>query len=565
MPLPQIFANVPTNTRVAGSQLDLDLDQVGTMGVYPCTASAGNNIALVPFPNLPTLSAYADYQRFSFVAASGVTGPVTLNFAGLGALPWYAADGITQLTTGQVGDGEYYDVAFIQALNSGAGGFISAAASSAPSGPVGPHTIELSDIVQVPAQVFLGNPNTISSDVEAMDLTTSRDLMYGTPTPGNIAGAGISVTGTFPTQTIAQTGTGTPLATGQISVEGLIESNATILQSLGIASVTNDGPGLYTVNFSSAFDTANYACAVSAESTPPPAARAQTIASSRTANSIQVQTTLGLSTPTNGNARFSIIATGVPAYHAAAVHLDGSTWLNTASLLTGVVASPDGCGSFWMNIAQLADLPTFPQILSCHVPSGFNPWGINIDKGPTTGDLTGGFYSSTSANPTFGFSSDTDTFPSAFGIWVNVLWSVQTNHAAAAKIVQLFFNDSAPVQFVVDADASFSIDWNEATIDDISFFTYNNGDPAHTLLCDVADFWFAPGQFIDFTSLPNRRKFISSAGKPVFLGNDGSLPTGTAPAVFFTGNATNFGTNVGSGGVFATTGTITNAATSPSD
>ena len=42
--------------------------------------------------------------------------------------------------------------------------------------------------------------------------------------------------------------------------------------------------------------------------------------------------------------------------------------------------------------------------------------------------------------------------------------------------------------------------------------------------------------------------FISAGSKPVSLGSDGSTPTGTAPAVFLSGNATAFGTNKGTGG-----------------
>lgn len=139
MPLPQIFATVPANTRVAGAQLDRDLDQVGTMGIMPCTATGTNAIALTPFANLPDIPAYANYLRFGFVAANTSTGSVTVNFNSLGALPWYRGDGTTQLGTGEVIAGEYYDLAFNQALNSGSGGFIGAGASFGGAvGPTGP-------------------------------------------------------------------------------------------------------------------------------------------------------------------------------------------------------------------------------------------------------------------------------------------------------------------------------------------------------------------------------------------------------------------------------------------
>lgn len=52
----------------------------------------------------------------------------------------------------------------------------------------------------------------------------------------------------------------------------------------------------------------------------------------------------------------------------------------------------------------------------------------------------------------------------------------------------------------------------------------------------VADLYFAPGQFLDLSLTANRRKFISSAGKPIDIGSDGSTPTGTQPLLFHVGN-----------------------------
>lgn len=84
----------------------------------------------------------------------------------------------------------------------------------------------------------------------------------------------------------------------------------------------------------------------------------------------------------------------------------------------------------------------------------------------------------------------------------------------------------------------------------------------------VAQFWFS-NTYIDFSIVSNRRKFISASGNPVHLGSDGSLPTGTAPLIYFNladGEAVaNYATNRGSGGNFAITGTLATCATSPSD
>ena len=85
----------------------------------------------------------------------------------------------------------------------------------------------------------------------------------------------------------------------------------------------------------------------------------------------------------------------------------------------------------------------------------------------------------------------------------------------------------------------------------------------------MSELYFAPGQYLDFSVIANRRKFISSGGRPVYLGSDGSLPTGTAPLVYShldDGEAVaNFATNRGTGGDFTITGTLATGSTSPSD
>lgn len=73
----------------------------------------------------------------------------------------------------------------------------------------------------------------------------------------------------------------------------------------------------------------------------------------------------------------------------------------------------------------------------------------------------------------------------------------------------------------------------------------------------------------NITVKANRRKFISANGKPVFLGTDGSKPTGTPPIVFLSQQRNDtpntFNINRGTGGDFTITGTLTESTTSPSD
>ena len=78
---------------------------------------------------------------------------------------------------------------------------------------------------------------------------------------------------------------------------------------------------------------------------------------------------------------------------------------------------------------------------------------------------------------------------------------------------------------------------------------------------DSSEFWMAPGVYIDFSQITNRRKFITSSNEPADLGSDGSKPTGTAPLVYLADTVTNKGT----GGDFAIIAGALTAPTSPSD
>ena len=85
---------------------------------------------------------------------------------------------------------------------------------------------------------------------------------------------------------------------------------------------------------------------------------------------------------------------------------------------------------------------------------------------------------------------------------------------------------------------------------------------------DLAEFWYFPNVSLDLSVAANRAKF-SEDGKPISLGTDGSLPTGTAPAVYLhqdTGEApANFKDNKGTGGDGVIVGTLTASSTSPTD
>jgi hypothetical protein len=155
-------------------------------------------------------------------------------------------------------------------------------------------------------------------------------------------------------------------------------------------------------------------------------------------------------------------------------------------------------------------------------------------------------------------------------IWSHVLFSVDTNHPQGSKIFQLWVNDVDMLATnrtlpPTDNSPAFSMKWHGKpfVMNGSALYGSPTTPDVPYAKFDVAEAWFAPGQFIDFSVEANRRKFSSAGGAAVGLGSDGSLPTGVAPAVYFSGDATTFPTNRGAGGAFTKFGTITNAPTSP--
>jgi hypothetical protein len=105
------------------SLFDAMFNQVAAISTIPSSAVGTNAISLSPLPNCPTLTSYTEFCSFRFRAVGTSSGAVTAQFNGLGLLPVYSADGVTQITTGGLVSGEEYVITFSQALNAGAGGF----------------------------------------------------------------------------------------------------------------------------------------------------------------------------------------------------------------------------------------------------------------------------------------------------------------------------------------------------------------------------------------------------------------------------------------------------------
>ena len=89
-------------------------------------------------------------------------------------------------------------------------------------------------------------------------------------------------------------------------------------------------------------------------------------------------------------------------------------------------------------------------------------------------------------------------------------------------------------------------------VDDVSALavtTFNNNNIDYTLadwsfgglpngsefsdFSSYSQFWLRFGTYMDLSVEANRRLFIDPIGRPVWLGDNGEIPTGSAPIVFF--------------------------------
>jgi len=137
-------------------------------------------------------------------------------------------------------------------------------------------------------------------------------------------------------------------------------------------------------------------------------------------------------------------------------------------------------------------------------------------------------------------------------------------------IISCDLSNSANRHVYLDGSA-MSVDW--ATYTDLAVDHTAGGDqrvgniddatPGATFGGSMVDFYFNKAEYIDLSVSTNLEKFIKNDA-PVYLGSDGSLPTGTAPIEFLSGPLSTWHTNDGSGDGFQEIGTLTDPGNSPS-
>jgi hypothetical protein len=235
MAWPTTFANLAGGNQPL-SIFDVMFAQVAQMIAIPCTASGQNAITLTPVGNAPILASYSFGNFFRFLAVQTSNAAVTAQFTTLGFAPVYKADGLTQVGTGDINQGQEYVLIYNPALNASAGGFFleNAAVPAAVTTAGG----AISGLV---IKNNAGTPNT-QVDVSAVELVLN-----------NASGAPLRTLNAAFTINFALTGVVNGLDTGAIAIDKdyfiWAISNGSTIGGLASLSSTVGGlnlPGGYT-------------------------------------------------------------------------------------------------------------------------------------------------------------------------------------------------------------------------------------------------------------------------------------------------------------------------------
>jgi hypothetical protein len=250
----------------------------------------------------------------------------------------------------------------------------------------------------------------------------------------------------------------------------------------------------------------------------------------------------------------SVAGAGGGGYVAQAVHFDGAT-----SLLCNSLTATDNAFvsfSFWMRRDKAVGAAA-PILWAADADDNqAYVLGINLDGG-TGGNINLVTFSLP------GFSDRYHVKSAAPGddVWVHFVGCVDTNHDSGSRHGKIYMDDVDVTVVYTDLGVAFTQAYNG-----YDFLLFSDGF-ASKFTGDIADMRVMPGtSLLDGSGdIPEatRRLFIDADGKPV----NPAIATAALgePCILFSGDASTFIVNQGTGGSFTLTGTLTDAATSPSD
>lgn len=228
-----------------------------------------------------------------------------------------------------------------------------------------------------------------------------------------------------------------------------------------------------------------------------------------------------------------------------AVDYNGSTdYLNRNGALTGISGVTQGLVSLWVRIdgGDGTNRSVFE----------FGSTGLRMLLSGnkfymTLADGTGDRHDWSANNSGSGYL--------ASATWRHVLFAWQTQ---STKVFQSYITDVLDTNLEIDTGTNFTVPQPTA----FGIGSLFGGGSNYWDGC-MAETYIALNQYLDISVQANRRKFISSALKPVSLGSDGSTPTGSAPCIYLPNPAAIVGNNAGNGGNFVIHGSPAVASTTP--
>jgi hypothetical protein len=279
-----------------------------------------------------------------------------------------------------------------------------------------------------------------------------------------------------------------------------------------------------------------------------------------------------------------------------AVHFDGKTWITRGQIPTGLTDSGQFLFSGWL---RPDDLSNFPFLLSVLPNSTLFGIAINTDGsiGNEAGRVQYEFSDGGAEFLNYTLTYNVPDTPALLKLDTAHYWHVliAATTASAVATTQLAINGTYVGELAQDY-ASIVPNYDPGYPPIIDYLANRRKDADGVILAgpntdfigfavdtaghdaftgDAAEIYFAPGQYLDISSLTNIAKFIdfdvvTNIGKPASLGGDGSLPTGRQPLIYFhvgavsdDAGAAHFADNSGSGGRFAVTGLLTPAVHMP--
>jgi hypothetical protein len=239
------------------------------------------------------------------------------------------------------------------------------------------------------------------------------------------------------------------------------------------------------------------------------------------------------------------VAMGPSKYIPNAVAFDGTNdYLSYASPLAGVSDGKTITASFWAKFNSYPSSACFDvyntnpsRVRITYCGNGTETMQINLR------DTSGAIRADVGCGPD----------PHVVDTWYHHLISVDM----ATGTAHCYVDDVDSIQtFAAPTDTT--LDFTNA-----QHFIGAGAGPTAIMNGSVADLWIDYETYIDFSIEANRRKFIDADGNPIYLGANGTLPTGSAPDIFLSGDTDTWHTNKGTGGGFTENGALTEAITKP--